>query len=163
MRPPASYDVNFLQNLLLSEKMGGGALSGEDRTIWGMLKTAFEEATEPKTDLVTILPANQEDPFSKWFTHTDFQKYLASRWFERRHPPDCKQVVYENHRLLQVTQVITSSLAPMLPVLSINVLFLVKSSPARLGIIAGFNLSLSIMLVAFTKATRAEVFSVCAA
>ncbi|KAI0617669.1 hypothetical protein TUN199_10331 [Pyrenophora tritici-repentis] len=56
-----------------------------------------------------------------------------------------------------------SILASLIPIASIVVLCFVSSMPARLGTIAGFNVLVSICLMAFAGAKRAEVFAISAA
>lgn len=159
MEEPSPYDVDYLQRYLQTEDMGPNALSGRDRFIWG----TFEKPLEKAPDLVTIRPANQEDSFSKWFTNKGIEKFFETRWSTRKPALGSNVPMYKTSSLLKITRWITSVLASMLPIVAITVLFLVESPPARLGIIAAFNLFLSVLLVGFTKATRAEVFSVCAA
>lgn len=58
---------------------------------------------------------------------------------------------------------VASVLASALPVLSIVILYWVRSTKVRLGLIAVFNIVLSFVLAWFTSAKRAEVFAVSAA
>lgn len=65
--------------------------------------------------------------------------------------------------MLRWTFILASMLASALPILSIAILYCVKSLKVRLGLIAVFNLLLSFSLAAFTSAKRTDVFAVSAA
>lgn len=72
-------------------------------------------------------------------------------------------VGYEELSILRMTYWLTSILASLLPIASIVILYCVRSMPARLGIIAGFNVFLSVCLIGLANAKRSEVFAVTAA
>jgi hypothetical protein len=72
-------------------------------------------------------------------------------------------VGYEDTTIYRITYWITSILASLILIISIVVLYLVHSMPARLGTIAGFNILVSICLMALTNAKRAEIFAITAA
>jgi hypothetical protein len=55
------------------------------------------------------------------------------------------------------------TIASLLPVVSIVVLYLVDSMPKRLGIVAGFTAAFSIALALFTRARRVDIFAATAA
>lgn len=64
----------------------------------------------------------------------------------------------------KVTLWVTSITAALLPIIPIVILVLsVQSKPARLGVIAAFNVLVSVCLTYFTDGTRKDVFSVTAA
>lgn len=70
---------------------------------------------------------------------------------------------YQDAKVLQITYWMTSVIASLIPIGSIIVLYKVHSMAARLGIIAGFNVLVSLCLSIFTDAKRAEVFAITAA
>lgn len=70
---------------------------------------------------------------------------------------------YEDSTIYRITYWFTSILASLIPIASIAVLYQVQSMSARLGIIAAFNVSLSICLMGLANAKRAEVFAITAA
>jgi hypothetical protein len=72
-------------------------------------------------------------------------------------------VGYEETIIYRITYWITSILASLILILSIVVLYLVHSTPARLGTIAAFNILVSVCLMALTNAKRTEVFAITAA
>lgn len=161
MKEPGAHDLQYLQKYMEAEEMGPRTLTGEDSDTWGTTETPPFQAC----DLITLQPAHHEDAFSRWFTESALRKYLFNSWCHRKRKPSTKfgVITYREKTLLRVTHFITSILASMFPIASITILWFVTSSGARLGIIAAFNLVLSICLTGFTKATRAEVFAVTAA
>lgn len=70
---------------------------------------------------------------------------------------------YRESTLYKFTAVVATTLSSLLPVLSIVVLYLVHSMPARLGIIAGFTAAFSFVLTVITSAQRVENFAATAA
>lgn len=89
--------------------------------------------------------------------------FFACNGYRRRKPDKVSGIVsYNGSKLLRITYYITSALASLLLVLSISILWLVYSMPARLGIITGFNVLISLCLTTLTTASRAEVFAVTA-
>lgn len=61
------------------------------------------------------------------------------------------------------TSIVATMLSSLLPIVSIVVLYLVHSTPARLGIIAGFTALFSIAVSLVTSAARVENFAATAA
>lgn len=148
MDPPADYDLRYIQSYMLTEEMGPEALTGLDRHIWGTV----DEPSAKASDLVTILAATQEDPFSKWFTHKGIHKWFKSSLFRRQRAG--KEESFDGYKVgtwLHLTRSFNTILASMLPIVSNTVLWYVHSSPKRLGIIAAFNALLAIMLIVFTQ------------
>lgn len=70
---------------------------------------------------------------------------------------------YEDSTIYYITYWITSILASLIPIASIVLLYCVNSMRARLGIIAAFNVLVSICLMGLTNAKRVEVFAITAA
>jgi hypothetical protein len=70
--------------------------------------------------------------------------------------------VYE-HSIAKCTYWITSIVASFVPVLSIVILYRIRSMEARLATIAVFNVLISVCMSVFAKARRVEVFAVTAA
>ena len=70
---------------------------------------------------------------------------------------------YEDTTVFKITYWITSIVASLIPILSIVILYKVKSMKARLGIIAGFNVLISMCLSGLTNAKRSEIFAITAA
>jgi hypothetical protein len=151
---PADWDLHFIQDYLQSDEMGPLALLGEDAGVWG----SYSERHSYKPDLVTLKPRVKKDTFSVWAAEngTRFARFMK--------PSPVHGVVgYEDTTIYRITYWITSILASLILILSIVVLYLVHSMPARLGTIAAFNILVSICLMALTNAKRTEVFAITAA
>ncbi|KAF2193865.1 hypothetical protein K469DRAFT_709321 [Zopfia rhizophila CBS 207.26] len=157
---PDQWDLTYMQNFLQTKEMGPFALNGPDATIWG-------SATERKKyspDLVTLCPRPKEDPFSGWVVEKAITNLFRCGCARFKKPSRVHGVIgYEDATILKITYWITSILASLIPIASIIILYCVHSMPARLGIIGGFNVLISICLSAFTNAKRSEVFAVTAA
>ncbi|KAF7449413.1 hypothetical protein Ptr902_03331 [Pyrenophora tritici-repentis] len=157
---PARWDLHWLQKYLQSKEMGELALLGEDAEVWG----SMEEPHGYKPDLVALKPRVNEDPFSAWAarnTIVGLERCGLDRFL--RPSPVHGVVGYEDTTIYSITYCMNSILASLIPIASIVVLCFVSSMPARLGTIAGFNVLVSICLMAFAGAKRAEVFAISAA
>jgi hypothetical protein len=72
-------------------------------------------------------------------------------------------VAYKDNTIYKITYWITNIVASLIPIASIAVLYRVQAMSARLAIIAAFNVLVSVCLMGFANAKRAEVFAVTAA
>ncbi|GME46450.1 uncharacterized protein LTHEOB_5762 [Neofusicoccum parvum] len=161
MKKPGTYDMDFIQRFIASNDSGAPyALTGIDSEVWGSCECPKDRAN----DLVALRPRHEEDWFSKWVTGKGISKFFDLGCARNRKPsPDHGFVGYEDTSLLRITYNITSVLASLLPIASIVILYCVQPMKIRLAIIAGFNIVLSLCLIAFTTARRADVFAVAAA
>lgn len=162
MQAPGRYDLDHVQRFLETDVMGPLALTGRDSGTWGSMKEPESHAK----DLVALLSRHDEDSFSKWVTERASLKLfkLPPCWrrawtSQKTQDLDC----LEDRILLRWTHHLTSILASALPILSIAILYRVRSLEIRLGIIAIFNLILSLCLTIFTTAKRTDIFAVTAA
>ena len=140
--------------------MGENALTGEDGDIWG--SACHRESYKP--DLVTLCPRAKKDAFSAWAAESTITNLFRCGCARIKKPSRIHGVVgYEDSTIYRITYWITSILASLIPIASIAVLYRVQSMTARLGIIAGFNVLVSICLMGLANAKRAEVFAITAA
>jgi zinc transporter ZupT len=70
---------------------------------------------------------------------------------------------YRESALKAFTGIFATTLSSLLPIVSIVVLYVVHSMPARLGIIAGFTAGFSLIVSIIMSATRSENFAATAA
>lgn len=159
LEEPCKGDIADLQAYLETPEMGPFALRGPDAKTWGTTDSPHQRAS----DLISLVPLQKQDSFSQWFVEKAMRFFFACNGHRRRRPDKVNgMIAYKGSKLLHITYYITSALASLLPVLSISILWIVQSMPARLGIIAGFNVLISLCLNALTTASRAEVFAVTA-
>lgn len=159
---PDRLDLEYIQNFLEPKSKNTGILiiPGPDGETWGSV--ADRKSYSP--DLVTLCPRQTEDPFSTWISKAALVNIFrcgCHRFMKRSQKRGTIGVM--DTTILKITQWITSILASLFPIVSILVLYCVHSMPARLGIIAGFNILLSVSLIGFAGAKRSEVFAVTAA
>jgi hypothetical protein len=159
---PERWDLEHVQSLLEPEVNNTGPLilPGPDGTTWGSV-------ADPKTyspDLITLCPRQKEDPFSSWVSKAALLNMFRCGCDRFKKKSRKHGVVgYMDTSILKITQWLTSILASLFPIASILVLYRVHSMSAKLGIIAGFNILLSVSLIGFAGAKRSEVFAVTAA
>lgn len=157
MDPPGSYDLRYIQRYLVSEEMDNGVLTGKDADLWGSMADPNGHAS----DLLALLSRHNEDFFSSWVTESVVDKLIELQ--RKRKPSTMRLDDFTDKKLLRWTFMFASVLASALPILSIVILYWVRSIKVRLGLIAVFNIVLSFALAWFTSAKRAEVFAVSAA
>ena len=135
-------------------------LIGDDAFIWGHIENRKGYAP----DLIALKARHNEDYFSTWVTEK-LTTVLFRIGIDRLKKPSAVSGLrcFHDSSLLQLTFLITSVLASLLPIASISVLYCVKSMSARLGVVAAFNIVLSLCLSAFTTANRSEAFAITAA
>ncbi|KAJ4377234.1 hypothetical protein N0V83_000057 [Neocucurbitaria cava] len=158
---PGKWDLHHLQEYLQTPEMGSLlALTGADARVWGSMAKPKSHAP----DLITLRPRAKKDPFSVWAAENTIFNLLKCGCARFMKPSRVHGVVgYEDGTIYRITYGITNVLASLIPIVSIVVLYRVHSMPAKLGIIAAFNVLVSICLMAFANAKRAEVFAVTAA
>jgi hypothetical protein len=157
---PGKWDLQHVQQFLQLAENGDLALEGADATIWG----SVSDPKSYKPDLVALRPRAREDPFSRWaaeHTITNIFTWGCARFMRpsRRHGV----ITYKDSTIYQITYWITVILAALIPIASIAVLNEVRPMPSRLGIIAAFNVLISVCLIAFADAKREQVFAINAA
>lgn len=160
MKTANKWDIRFLQKFLVPKDMGTLILIGDDSTTWGSL--ANPNGYSP--DLIALRPRRNEDPFSRWVANNIVPAFLRSSCVKLKEPsPFYGAVGLEDSSIFRVTAWMTSIIASLLPITSIILLSVVDPMKARLGIIAGFNLLVSVCLSTFTGARRVEIFAITAA
>lgn len=157
---PGKWDLEHVQQFLQLPENGDLALEGLDSTIWGSVK----DPKSYKPDLVALRPRAREDSFSRWAaenTITNIFKYGCARFVRpsRRHGG----ITYKDSTIYKITYWITAILAALIPIASIAVLNGVQPMPWRLGIIAAFNVLISVCLIGLADAKRDQVFAINAA
>jgi len=136
---------------------GALALIEKDAHTWGSVL----DRTSHSVDLVALRPRQQEDPFSGWISKNALVLLLRCGLARIKAPSRIHGVVgYNDGTIFKITYWISSILASLIPVLSIVVLYRVHSITNRLGIIAIFNILMSVCLSGFTNAKRSEVFTI---
>lgn len=157
---PGKWDLQHLQTFLQLPENGELVLEGPDSTIWGSLK----DPKGYKPDLVALRPRAKEDPFSRWAADNTIFK-LFTCGCDRFLNPSRKHgvVTYKDSTIYKTTYRITVVLAALIPIASIAVLNEVQPMSWRLGIIATFNILISVCLIGFADAKRDQVFAINAA
>ena len=157
MQEPSQFDLEDLQTYF-SEM--GYPLEGLDEDIWGILS---DESSPRAPDLVVLRPRQEEDSFSTWVVEKGWKSVLKP-W---RHRLKRSRIYglkgYADGKLFRITHWITSITASLILSISIIVLYCIKSTWARLGVMTGFNLVITVCLMALTKARRVDVFAITAA
>lgn len=140
-------------------------LLGHDAYTWGsVIDRIGQPKVAPSPDLITLSPGAKEEPSN----HSALEKLIA--YILQRgsapftHATSVHRVTeYRDAVVARITHWITSIIASLIPILSIVILYVVHSMPARLGIIAAFNVLVSVCLSGLTNAKRSEIFAVTAA
>lgn len=159
---PGKWDLHHLQDFLELPEHGALALDGLDATIWG----SSEDRKSHQPDLVTLRPRAQEDSVSKWAAeHAASGLLKYTEGFARFQKPSRRHgvIAIQDGTVYKITYWVTVILAALIPIVSIAVLNEVQDTKARLGIIAAFNILISVCLIGFADAKRDQVFAINAA
>jgi hypothetical protein len=152
---PSKYDLDIFQHWL--KGLSGFPLTGKDRETW----------TNPDgiDDLVALSHPDVDDVFSKVFLRRlipVFHWTLGNR-LKKRSSSTLGLSEYDDAYLLAILEAISTIISSMLPISSIIILYLVTSTPARLGIVVAYTALFSIALALLTRARRVEIFGATAA
>lgn len=154
METPGNFDLDHLQKYIASVEMGPFALCGQDSDIWGDIIQRKNYAP----DIITLLPRKREGMFFR-----SIIEYGLAKWFQLgldrflKPSPAAGIVGYETSTLLRLSYLTTTVIASVIPILSIVVLYFIQSTPARLGVIGGFTVLISVSMVNFTSAKRSDI------
>lgn len=160
LQEPSRYDLNDIQSYLATDDMGPLALTGDDSDVWGSVLHPCQRCP----DLITLRARDDEDSFSHWVTNKAVG-LLFRCGIERFIKPSKVHgmVSFSDAVLLRITFWFTTIVASVLPIASITILYYVDSMQGRLAVVGAFDILLAICLVAFTKASRTDIFAVTAA
>jgi len=154
-----------MQQWFARDDLGNWPIEGDDASIWAHPDDITNEGSEVSRyieDMIAVSgPSSDLDQTTTWLAQKLVPNYdtkIASRF---RSGGDIH--TYRESTLFKFTAVVATTLSSLLPVLSIVVLYLVHSMPARLGIIAGFTAGFSFALSVITSANRVENFAATAA
>ena len=160
---PQWQDLNYMQNFLNGEM--SLALCGPDADTWGSISA--HKGHSP--DLIKLCPRPKEDGLTNYSTSaadgtTRVLFRLGLYRFLRPSRMDAHNMAgYRNSRVAKITYWMTSTVAYLMPVWTIFVLFITPSVLSQLGLVAAFNVLLSTFLSGMTDAKPHEIFAITAA
>lgn len=134
--------------------MDSGALVGEDATVWGR----YDEPKNHAPDLVCVCPRENVDTFSRIVAQKAVHLFKYGLGRILRKDPHLNNVYYDSN-IVRMTRWIASSIASLIPIMSIVVLTNMHSQQRKLWTIAAFNVVFTFCLAFFTKAKPAEIFT----
>lgn len=173
-----------MRGWLIGDKEGEGFLQGSEVFTWDLPDGTELEQQLLERDLVSLYPNGvQQDPFSKQMTSRilDFYHSVVGSRSKVRIAPVAtydplsnkqqsrkeKKVIdhysgvmnYNDDTLLRINTIIVSVISSALPVLAIVVLYLINTTPGRIGAMVAFTVVFAFCLAAFTDARRLEIFA----
>lgn len=162
MKKPDPFDIHDIQNFIASDYMGQ-PFCGVDRKMWGSAQDE-ESRKAYSRELVVLRPRKDIDTMSRTLGTK------AIDWIMRSGGKRWKKVdvrfgtrAIHDETIFRFTFWLTSRIASLLPVVSIILLVKMESLNGRLGLIAVFNVLISMCLTFCTEARRTDVFAVTAA
>lgn len=158
MEPPNKMDLDYVQNFIADANLMGleNPFLGVDQNLWGSPECPNEHAE----DIISPYPYRQKDIFSRMVKKKFFDYGLDRVWQSSK----IGNLEFWDDKLLdRLTFMVSTVLASILPIVSIIILYYVESIGIRFGIMAVFNVLISMCLGLFTHARRSEIFAVTAA
>ncbi|USP78997.1 hypothetical protein yc1106_06271 [Curvularia clavata] len=159
LKAPQKFDLTDMQSLLEAKDMGPNWLTGVDQWAWGSY--ACPENRAP--DLIAIHPRLKADGLSGFIAEKAVHLFRFGLGRFTRGDPNLGPKVYHDSTVLNLTSWFTCFLTSILPVCSILLMLNLQSTYTKLGVIAVFNLLVSVCLKLLTDAKRSEAFAITAA
>lgn len=158
MQKPDDYDLRNMQSFLGNKMMGhGNALNGPDMDIWGSLLYPEKHSQE----LVVLKAREGSDPFSRKASSLAIPLFKMMAWARFQRPnPAYGVITVREDIVFGITLCLTSFLASIVPVVSIVSLINLTDLYAKISAIVAFDVLLSICLMVFTEARRADIFAI---
>ncbi|KAF3770485.1 hypothetical protein M406DRAFT_325929 [Cryphonectria parasitica EP155] len=155
---PDETDVEFFKKWLGHVNGGNCPLRGLDGDAW---------KNSPSWDLVAVNPQKPGDTISRWVKDSLFplfHRYIGEKYKTPEAPEFGKGFYYyEESCIFRATNILTTVMASLLPLVSITVLFAIESNTVKLGVVMLFSACFSLALALMTTARRIEVFAATAA
>lgn len=150
---PGGYDLHYLQDWLLEPKGGKFPLQGPDRN-WIY-----------SNDLLALRRRAESDFFAKWLSERLLPWYhrILGRYIHKKNPLRENEVAYSDSLILMAASMLATTLAALLIVAPVVVLYETSSMSARLGLMAIFTVLFSLCVARPTGAKRTDVFAATAA
>lgn len=153
---PRAYNLETLRSCLRDAKLPDYLL-GQDSDIWD----------DPllRDDLIARDFSKEEDSMTVWIAanlvapfHQVVGRYLVS-------PSDDSAGLYNysDGAITKLSSLVATVLSSVLPIAGVIVLYFVKNTLARIGIIAGMTALFSLCLALLTSAKKSEIFAATAA
>lgn len=160
---PKRIDLEYIQDRLWHSTRAGPAiaLKGWDSKVWG----DPEHPEADVGDLMVIRSRAEEDPFTTWVAETLLSWVYREVWLRivgRKVASEGMPLV-DNAIILKATSIFTATVASLLPVASVVVLYCVQTMKIRLGLIATFTALFALSILLFTSAKKSDVFAATAA
>jgi hypothetical protein len=154
LESPSKHDVQFFREWLERPRMGAFPLLGLDANSW---------EAEHEHDLMSLLSRKPRDAFSKWLSTSIvplYHRVLGSK-YKRSLPEGFGSGLYEysDKSVRQITRFASTIIASTLPLLSITILYTIKSNLLRMGISAILTGLFAMALSFMTNARGIEVFT----
>jgi hypothetical protein len=162
MEEPTAFDRQDLRKFMSELKK---ELDQKGPDLWPFLDPdvnmyRFDAKTRPSFDLVALCPRQRDDSFSAWFMKSALNIFFRCCGHRMKPSEIHGKPGFKEKTILRITYWITTIVASILPSTSVIVLYIIKSTWGRIGTLVGFNLAVSVCLILFTSAKRAEVFAV---
>lgn len=150
---PGGYDLHYLQDWLLDPKGGKFPLQGPDRN-WVY-----------SNDLLALRRRAESDFSAKWVSERLLPLYhrILGRYIHKKNPHRENEVTYSDSLILKAASMLATTLAALLIVAPVVVLYEIGSMRARLGLMATFTVLFSLCVARLTGAKRTDVFAATAA
>lgn len=133
--------------------MGAFPLHGRDGDFWDV----------DISELVSVHPRERVDPLTRWVMHTlipMLHRRVAARFRKSCRPATSGIITtYSDDAIVLLTQVLSTCTALLMPLLSVVVLYVVRSDFYRIVVIVLLSILFSGALIFMTDARKIETFA----
>jgi hypothetical protein len=158
---PAPSDLEDLQNYLNDPAMrtqSGAALYGADCNIWGQNDDKAARRCHD-TDLTAVRTRQMEDPLTRLVMTKLIKPFFYYIGRHIKKPDPIRGFYYTDESMRNFARCVTTFLASIILLASINALYFISSMVVRLGAISAFTIVFATCLLLFAKTSPGEVFS----
>ncbi|KAH0551432.1 hypothetical protein GP486_007354 [Trichoglossum hirsutum] len=150
---PSEANLQLLRDWLIDSKGGDCFLMGSEAFTW-----------DDTSDLISLFnQEDEQDPFSRWLSATVLGWYHTVFGHRRKNRKfidvESGIVEYRDASLARISTIAATTLSSILPILAVLVLYFVKSTLKRIGVMIGFTTVFAAALATFTSARRVEIFA----
>lgn len=155
-KAPRAYNLETLRSCLRDANLPDYLL-GQDSDIW--------EDPDLRSDLVALDATKDEDSMTVWIAAhlvAPFHK-LVGKHLVRPADDSAGLYNYSDGAITKLSSLVATVLSSVLPIVGVIVLYFVKNTLARIGIIAAMTALFSLCLALLTSAKKSEIFAATAA
>uniref|UniRef100_L2FEW3 DUF6594 domain-containing protein n=1 Tax=Colletotrichum fructicola (strain Nara gc5) TaxID=1213859 RepID=L2FEW3_COLFN len=153
--PPAGFQLEMLKDWLRDQKLDHPFLQGHEAQTWASDEARLYMCLKPK------MP--EDDYFTRFVSNFLLRSYNYLRPRQTRYGETVDEtsghISYDNHLIRRISNLGTTLVACVMPVLTIFVLNIVPSTNLRILVTSIFTTVFALLIATFSNAKKVEIFA----